>query len=488
MASQDLMEELYFGGERVCFAKIYGSSILCCDSNALELENEDEKAKQSPAQIGGVEMPFLPARRIVQTSSFVPSSEGLPPILSRPLLKTEWKTNLTGTKSGIRSAIIHHEGHHYRLKGCGNQDDKGIQNGFIVRVIPDDKEGKKELRGSCFYDLCLRELYMTAVIREKFEKMFHNFTCANSPLGYFHYETSEYGDPFPEIPKYCGVFETVGDRRAGDDLLCGLGRLLPLMLSKSYDINILKNTFDPSRIEGNEILPTWMACATCGMPPQDIVSFSIPEVAPDPPPSLHSKWAGVWGKCQEILGKYYGKKEQEGKGGAVVGNLLAFMYWKIGWDCGEALRGLHKGGISWGTYTDTLGTHSNGHVNNMVVLPPSFSLSSTNHLLYPLDYDMAYLCETFKEGEGGKVEENLAVEVNSMRMSLSGGDLNTGAMGTEGWEGDCAVLGAALLDTALAGFDCAFEGKEDPHPVGGEEKELMEAAVAVTQLALILSL
>ena len=36
---------------------------------------------------------------------------------------------------------------------------RGVQNGFIVRPIPDDKEGKKELRGSCFYDLCLREVF-----------------------------------------------------------------------------------------------------------------------------------------------------------------------------------------------------------------------------------------------------------------------------------------------------------------------------------------
>ena len=262
-----------------------------------------------------------------------------------------------------------------------------------------------------------------------------------------------------------------------------------LQLSKSYDINALKNTFDPSRIEEeNTILETWMACATCGMPPHDIVSFSIPEVVPEPPPSLHSKWKGVWGKCQEVLGRYLGKKEKE-EGRGAVGSLLGFVYWKIGWDCGKALRGLHKGGISWGTYTDTLGYHSNGHVNNMVVLPPPLSLPSTNHLLCPLDYDMAYLCETF-EGDGGGVEENLAVEVNSMRMSLSGGDLNTGVRGTEGWEGDwrVAIWGAALLDTALSGFDCSFEGKEDVHRVGGDEKELMEAAVAVTQLALILSL
>ena len=72
---------------------------------------------------------------------------------------------------------------------------------------------------------------MTLLIKEKMEKISDNFTCANHPLGYFHYNTSDYGDPNPEIPKFCGIFETVGDRRAGDDLLCGLGRLLPLMVS-----------------------------------------------------------------------------------------------------------------------------------------------------------------------------------------------------------------------------------------------------------------
>ena len=196
-----------------------------------------------------------------------------------------------------------------------------------------------------------------------------------------------------------------------------------------------------------------------------------------------------------VIEKYLEKKggREEGEGG--VGCLLGYVYWRIGWDCGEALKGLHRGGVSWGTYTDALGYHSNGHANNMVVLPPSLSLPSTHHLLYPLDFDMAYLCNTFKEegGGGGGVEENLAVEVNSMRMSLSGGDLNTGVKGGEGWGDDwrVGVWGAGLLDTVLSGFDCAFEGREDLHPVGegeGEEEGLKEAVVAVVQLALMLSL
>ena len=74
MASEDeLMEELYFGGEKVNFAQVPGSSVLCNSCESLVLE-EKEKEKKRPRQIEGVELPFLPARVIVPSPSFVPSS------------------------------------------------------------------------------------------------------------------------------------------------------------------------------------------------------------------------------------------------------------------------------------------------------------------------------------------------------------------------------------------------------------------------------
>jgi hypothetical protein len=53
--------------------------------------------------------------------------------------------------------------------------------------------------------------------------------------------------------------------------------------------------------------------------------------------------------------------------GASVVLLLA---WRLGFECGRVQCLLRRGGVSWGTYPDSMGTHCNAHANNMVVLPP----------------------------------------------------------------------------------------------------------------------
>lgn len=47
--------------------------------------------------------------------------------------------------------------------------------------------------------------------------------------------TDSWGDPNPQVDKYCGIFETFGDRRAAQDVLSGLHKLAEMMVrTKEY--------------------------------------------------------------------------------------------------------------------------------------------------------------------------------------------------------------------------------------------------------------
>lgn len=72
-------------------------------------------------------------------------------------------------------------------------------------------------------------------------------------------------------------------------------------------------------------------------------------------------WRLVWiESCLEL-----------GAAGADVGVALAWLFAKIGVDCGNFLGGLHRSRTSWGTYQDGLCAdgqwHCNAHTNNFVV-------------------------------------------------------------------------------------------------------------------------
>ena len=145
-----MLTDLYFGSRVVHFAKVAGKSFRVRYGD-LFLEKPDSRAKTGT----GIELPYIPADVVVPRAAVgetIPNS-----LLSVPLLKTEWITNIIGTRSGTRSGIIHDGNKHYRLKGCGNQNKMGIQNGFVVQEILPGKIGL-EIRGSSFEDLCYREV------------------------------------------------------------------------------------------------------------------------------------------------------------------------------------------------------------------------------------------------------------------------------------------------------------------------------------------
>ena len=64
---------------------------------------------------------------------------------------------------------------------------------------------------------------MSSVVADILSK--YGITVGNRPVGIWRYQLSE--EPLPLLAKYCGLFETLGERRLGSHLIPGLESLLP---------------------------------------------------------------------------------------------------------------------------------------------------------------------------------------------------------------------------------------------------------------------
>eukprot|EP00744_Colponema_vietnamica_P008482 GILI01012097.1.p1 GENE.GILI01012097.1~~GILI01012097.1.p1 ORF type:complete len:760 (+),score=148.53 GILI01012097.1:122-2401(+) len=151
-------------------------------------------------------------------------------VLKTPLLKTPCG-ELVAIRSGMRSALIYRHGSWFRLKGCGN-----TVQGFPLRPsqFPPDA---REIRGCQFEATAAREMHMSALIHAVLSQQGLG-ACGNKPVGVWQYPSSSppqlQDDPFcsslqwdlPSLPKFCGVFETLGEKRLATHLLSGLEMLL----------------------------------------------------------------------------------------------------------------------------------------------------------------------------------------------------------------------------------------------------------------------
>ncbi|CAD8190650.1 unnamed protein product [Paramecium pentaurelia] len=131
---------------------------------------------------------------------------------------------LIAQQSGMRSSIIQWNGKNYRLKGCGNGND-----GFTLRKFEGDIDNLYEIRGCCFDHTVKRELFMNRKVEQILKK--YNIETGNISIGYWQYGDIESINQNLEknlqnqislIPKYCGIYETIGDFRLGTHLLQGL--------------------------------------------------------------------------------------------------------------------------------------------------------------------------------------------------------------------------------------------------------------------------
>ena len=64
---------------------------------------------------------------------------------------------------------------------------------------------------------------MSSVISDVLTK--YGVTVGNKQVGLWKYQLSD--EPLPLLAKYCGLFETLGERRLGSHLVPGLEALLP---------------------------------------------------------------------------------------------------------------------------------------------------------------------------------------------------------------------------------------------------------------------
>ena len=371
---------------------------------------------------------------------------------------------------------------------------------------------------------------MTSIVEKELKKSGRGIRCANQPVGffcydegriifyYFYYFSHSHSNFFQKnqdaqkIPNIVVFFKPLETREQEKTFYLASNNFMiswferqpkqsksiplsplvlfffslphpPQQIPTSYDPDDLIDLFELERIEGCEISPTWLACAACSQKPLDLVPCHIPEVPPEAPFNLPFKWISLWNKCREEIRDYIvmlAKKRPKGWPRC----LLAFLFWQIGWDCGVTMRSLQRNGrITWGRFTDEEErVHFHVHPNSFVVLPPDMV---EDHLLAPLNFDLAYTGASYESEGKGDPEENFEMELNFLRLVLSGGDIRTSEKGPEvSPEFRVQTVSVGMRDTLLAGFDTAFAGNPNPHPF---LPELQGAVVAVTQVALMLA-
>ena len=369
--------------------------------------------------------------------------DALPADIRRPLVKCA-TGDVQGLASGVRSAIVKaSNGRWMRLKGCGNNYD-----GFPLRIVCDEEnkpvvhEGTEceEIRGCCFAHTVAIETLMSSRIASALAKEFK--IAGNIPIGWYHYATPP-GERYPEIGRYCGLYETVGDRRLSDHLLRGLELLLPAMVDTTgLTLSFPPGVFGPrcagSEISDEDSTHLQYICSSgdsayladlsdAKLPIKAVKSSDFPTGAPE-------NMRSIWDECCEILK-------------TADPSLLGKIYWHIGVECGAFARILSDEGICWGTFRDITGTHCNAHGNNFVVKSPN---AAGQGFLAPVDFDFAYTAETFV-GTGDPLE-NIAFEKAALALDLAGSRDSTGTKNDHSVDPSVQALRWALRDTLVRGY------------------------------------
>lgn len=338
-------------------------------------------------------LPALPCLDLISTAPGIPSTG---------YLKTcQSLSTLTCLASGKRSAILANDSSCLRLKGCGNMD-----SGFAKELMA-YPESAYEIRGCCFLNTVIREQYLTWLINENLRNF--GFFTGNKAKEYWKYRESD----FELIEKFCGVFETFGEKRLGSHLIVGL----ELMVNKFFkdlpedlvldlmpeDRRINFSTVKQIKHTGplNESLRSW---TEQGVYKDSHLFVNILKSSPD--------FFFVPDQTHEIQGQTINSKE--------IMQKISKISYRIGWEAGLIKRILQDHEISWGYFIDhnPFEPHCNAHCNNFLVLGPGNS-----NLLAPVDFDMAFRKEEFVsliEGEFyGKFDEQLFENwVNCERINL----------------------------------------------------------------------
>jgi hypothetical protein len=406
--------------------------------------------------------------------------------------------------SGVRSAIALVEGHAYRVKGCGN----GLASGFEVEVKGD--LGERSLRGCCFANTAAQELYMTAVVEAALAGT--GLRCANRAVAVYRYlpgadlvlaaDAPEHPAASRVAPFAC-VFETVGDRRLGDHLLRGLEELLAGLFAHHDEAALqaaeaqLRRARHAGATTTSTAEPLWdtATLCECGMSAADMRGAALwettralallrPAAPQQDAEELGALWDDAVAELEHLLQALRPARR------AVV---LALAH-ELGRECGVVAKALADAGVSWGTYPDAAGVHSNAHANNFVLCGPfgpdgRACAGATSGrrgdmadvaaglacepLLAPADFDMAFCREGFLAATVA-AQRNAAAFPDTwpglvqfeqqlgLRTSLAGSDFTSTGVANAAVAAmpRSSTLVCCMRDTLVAGFDRALHGAD----------------------------
>jgi len=278
------------------------------------------------------------------------------------------------------------------------------------------------------------------------------------------------------VNKCCGIFQTFGNKRLGDNLLLGIEALIPYFFPDKSLIEKVLNHFPNDRKMDGSVFSTDIVAFTGDF--GGVVDFhdlQLNELFPtEIHPLVKPENIDLWNKLCENIRKYLPIN-----GKFNTGSLFAHLFWTLGREAGTIQKLLHDHDISWGTYIDPLGNHCNSHINNFIILPQGHG-----KILAPLDFDLAFDKNSFTRDES-IWKEWMAMEVNGLMLTLAGDqELTTGITRFAKLDDHYAPLKWGLRDTMVLGFKTAMENVQDIHP---PIPELGDVLYSLITLALILT-
>ena len=381
----------------------------------------------------------------------------IPEMLQLPMIKTSSDETYDSIIlcSGRRSAIIKDKSSSkiFRLKGCGN-----LYDGFTLGKVLEINENHYEIFGTQFKNTCLREQYVNKKLNSILTKEYPFISLGNIPIGFWIYphEQSIYDkigkihNEKPYIDKYCGLFETNGERRLGEHLLKGVNILISSFLlndeyvkllfdkiinlsqvstkleGKNYTINnnkveiIFNDNIQLDDTHSNKLL--FDLCSylhSNSSSNSDITSLEtkiltslINNLLDKTDNNLTVKYSNEINQLVSSLNKTISNK------GSLF-NLLITVLSKIGFECGRIKRVFEKIDLNWGTYD----YHCNAHLDNFMILDKNDKLN----YLAPLDFDLAFFREDFIDIKYNKNHTNnncfddlITSEKSNLQIQLCG--------------------------------------------------------------------
>ncbi|CAG9310469.1 unnamed protein product [Blepharisma stoltei] len=456
----DLIIRVAIGNAKPKNAKYYSFSAEKFHQDFSQLSSEKALSRLKPLNDLGQEyqniyLPALPCHDLVLISEEEQSPFG-------PWTKDEDGIQLF--LSGKRSAIFNHENQLIRLKGCGN-----LNYGFNVEPMPYPPEGK-EIRGCCFENTGPREQFMTWHINEVLSN--YGFKTGNLPYGLWEYQN----DNLSQIKKFCGIFQTFGDRRLATHLLGGADKLLN-EIEIYCDHEKLSFIFPNSRKIGNKIESTQKQIKNTGpLFHEDLHIWTSQGVYKD-----NSALLNILVKDPDF--EIFENFDLDLGNGRIVNAKciardLAKIFWKIGREAGQIKRILEDHDISWGYFIDhnPFEPHCNSHPNNFIILP-----SGSEHILAPVDFDMAFRSQEFlnivDENSLGRNDSSLFqnwlnCERVNLELALSGQENMANFSYSE--EASESILHSAYRDLLVLGYRSGFDKLEDAY---NESRAHLESAI-----------